>query len=306
MLKLTEQFAAATRSLGFRDHIATGNVEAHARSAKPAAVSGSYRLSELLPALLVSAAENAAWAGQIDAVKAGKSTSIGAGVMERSRVAQAGAQLIVVGTEVRKVEGAPGIVYANEGSLRLVKPAPFAELVDGADVTVSAYPIGTGRFKMDEAPSSAVRFEIGRRQQKDQDPALLTYELSQAITLGLAHEMDRILLAAITADSLAPFSFGAAAAKGLAFNDLRALVGTAGTGAAVSAAGVFTASGVPAEMTDTTASTVFGAFATAGVAVLDDLQIHVERLDVNGTMAVTIFINALPVIADPALFFEAA
>lgn len=316
MNKLAQQILDAERAFGYIDHIAPGFVEPHVRSTKPATASGYYRMSELLPELPLNKGEAASYAGAINVREAGRQIDLKAAILGQSRVAEAGAQLFVVSTEDRPVPGAVGMYYTREGTLRLVKPAPFALVSTNADVATSAYPAATGHFKMADAPNSAVRFEISRRAENKITPELLTYEISQAIALGLAREMDRLLLTALAAQPLPAFTYGGAAAKGLRFEDLRAFIGTAGGGANVNPSGDFVATpvlfsgpqnnGVPAQMTDCVPATLFGAFATTGVAVLDEIHILMERRSLAGKLQVTVFLTAVPVIADPSLFWTLA
>lgn len=305
--QLAAQIVAATRAMGFHDHVAVGFDTPHARTATPAVAAGSYKLSDLLPRLPVSAAEHAAYVGPIDARKSARDTSVSASILENSHVAKAGAHLILVSPEANFVPGTDGqILYAREGNLRMVKAAPFANVVDGQDVATSAYPAAVGHYALANAPSSAVHFQVSRRDQKNIDGELLAYEILQSLSLGLAKEFDRILLTAIAAKAPAAFSFGAVAAKALKFGDLSAIVGTAGTGAAVNAVGIFNAAGVPAEMTDCVAPTFVGAFASAGVAILDDIHVLIKRNDARGNLDVTVYVNAVPAFADPAMFWKVA
>lgn len=307
MHQLSEQIISASRALGFHDHIPAGFVVPNARSAVPPVVAGNYRLSELLPKLPVSKQEQAAYAGLIDARKSANSISIKAAIMEQSRVAQAGAQLLIYDHAARPIPGTDLYENPKEGVLRLVKPAPFSQVVDGADVATSPYPVEWEYFHMGDAPNTAVRFELNRREQKDLGEDRLTFELVEALTKGIAREMDRVLLQSIAErPNLPTFSYGAAAAKGLKFEDLRALVGKDGGGATVNASGNLVANGVSAELTDTVAETIFGAFNAAAVAVVDDIQILIERRDARGNLQVTVFLNTMAVLPDPTLFWKLA
>src|SRR5690606_32912160 len=128
-------------------------------------------------------------------------------------------------------------------------------------------------------------------------------EVGAAIVLGIGRAADEILLSALTAAGLADFSLAAVAAKGLAFSELRAVVGTAANGAAVDDNGVLRAAGVPADLTPEMAGTIVGSFNRTAVAVHEDIRVIFERLNLNGDLTVTAWLNAVPVIPDKSFLF---
>src|SRR5690606_1575138 len=126
-----------------------------------------------------------------------------------------------------------------------------------------------------------------------------------AIMFGLAQAADRTLLAAIVTETPAAFTHGAAAARNLEFAELRALVGTDGTGATVDAAGSLRAAGVLADYTPTIEETVIGAFNRAAVAVHPEIVVHAERRNLQGDLVLTVFANLLPLVPDSGAFWLA-
>ena len=89
------------------------------------------------------------------------------------------------------------------------------------------------------------------------------------------------------------------------FDELRGIVGTTGTGATVEN-GVLRVSGIPSELSDQTADTFVGAFDRSAIAVMDEIRVLVERIDVNGKMAVTCWLDAMPLVPDAGFFWSVA
>ena len=104
----------------------------------------------------------------------------------------------------------------------------------------------------------------------------------------------------------ATFSLAAAAARGLKFEELRALIGTAGTGAAVGHDGALRAAGVAAELTSDTADTLIGSFARSAVAIHDDVRLHFERRNTKGDLVATAWVQFIPLLPDATAFWQAA
>jgi hypothetical protein len=112
-----------------------------------------------------------------------------------------------------------------------------------------------------------------------------------------------VLLSAIAATTPANFSLALAAAQGLKWGELRAIVGTSANGATVSQDGHLRAGGVPAELTADTASTIIGAFSRAGVAIGESVEVYFERIDSSGLLAVTAWASMLPLVPDASKFW---
>ncbi|MDK3021719.1 hypothetical protein QO239_03745 [Cupriavidus taiwanensis] len=288
-------------------HIAAGMDSPHAVTSKPAAASQFFDLRELfLPSLMnADGIVTRAPAGE----PAAKTTSVSAAVVSSSLVAKAGAHVIVAAERPAPAGGlydAP-VLYRDAGALVIVDPATFGAVVDGADATTSALPVKSAAISWPDAPSIAFSTNITRRQGKDSG-----YDLEaavvQAIVMGLARAADKTLLAAIvTALAAAPtFTLGAAAARGLEFVELRALIGTAGTGAAVGQDGTLRAAGVLGELTPTIAETIVGSFTRAGVAIHPQIAVHAKRTSLAGNLELTVFANMLPLVPDAGAFWKAA
>ncbi|MDR5784633.1 hypothetical protein QCE63_35145, partial [Caballeronia sp. LZ065] len=226
-------------------------------------------------------------------------------LVDASRIAQAGATVVVMPdpSKAFAVDGVGEVTMTPRPARFLtIEAAPFAVVEDGADVGESALPLSRAAIDFSTAPQMAIRFRVSRRDQKDfqdQADAIMT-----AITLGLARAADATLLAAITAAIPAAFSLAAAAEKGLRFDELRALVGTAGAGAAVSQDGKLRVAGVAAELTADTAATFVGAFSRSAVAVHEAIDVVAERTSVAGDLVVTCWANMQALLPNAGMFFK--
>lgn len=246
---------------------------------------------------------------------AGQSESLAAAMVRSSRFMQAGARLIPLraGDDSQgSVSGVP-VWSTSPGSFTIIEGANFQPGDELSPLSPSALPVSTEDIDRDLIQSHGVRFEIDRRTQKDLSPEELNARLVNAIAFGIGRAVDKIALAKL-ADKLLEagggaemptYSLAAAAGVGLRFGELSAIVGTDATGATVEN-GVLRVSGIPAEMTGENANTFVGAFDRSAVAVMDDIRVLVERLDVNGKMAVTCWLDVLPLVPDAAFFWRAA
>lgn len=238
--------------------------------------------------------------------------TIAGAVVNASQVAAAGARIIPIAASpdspqpliqtYGKALPAP-VLFQRPEKFSIIMPATFAALADGVDVSTSAFPAARASVLWGDAPSHAVRFEISRQDQKAMTEDELAFEIEQAIARGLARLADAVLLGAIAAATPAAFTLAAAAAKGLRFAELRALVGTAATGAAVGVDGVLRSGGVAAELTDTTAATIIGAFNRSAVAVEDEVQIIIDRRSLQGDLAITAHVSMRALVPDAGAFF---
>ena len=248
---------------------------------------------------------------------AGETTSLAAAIIEQSRVAQAGAHILVQEDKVRAVPtGQTGIVATQREAAKFstIAPATFATIADDEEVAVTtSLPVSRADIDWSAATTVSVRYEIGHVAQKASDEAQQVDELLVALTLGLARQADRLLLDAIVATTPAAFTLGAAAAQGLKARELRAIVGTDGTGAYFGADGALVVnvfdtngpkpSGIPGELSGDTAATIVGGWDRAGVAVSSDMHILAERTAKNGTLALTAWASMLTLLPDTSKFW---
>jgi hypothetical protein len=249
-----------------------------------------------------------------------KEIPVSAAIAERSRVAQAGAHILVVdpAAEAKPVgegTGVLGFSYVPREFVTIA-PAPFAPIAEpDPEVPESDSPVSRIKFCYHggasqgfAGPSYAVRFKLQRAETREVHggEGRLLEELLQSITMGLARAADHALLSAIVASAPAPFTLAAAAAAGLEFSQLRALVGTTGAAAAVGQDGALRAAGVAAELTSEMAPTLVGSFGSVGLAINDSLRIHVLQAGLNGDAMVTCWADFQPLLPEQSFLWTAA
>ncbi|URF05272.1 hypothetical protein [Cupriavidus campinensis] len=293
---ITQAFEDASRAMGFHERIAPGFTEGRLIP-QPAVASTRIDLSR---AMTIGATVDGVYA--LQEVPAGESQRLDAFVAENSRVAQAGARVIVA---TPKPKAAPELgMYQSQALVRAINPATFAAVEDGANAAASALPFADVTFGWEDAPSVAFNVTVSRAQQRAVGGgAQLEADLLHAILLGLAEAADRTLLAAIVTSSPAAFSLGAAAARHLKFSDLRAIIGTSGTGATVRQDGALAVQGIAAELSAATASTIVGAFGRSAVAVRPEVDLHVKRVNANGDFTATVFASLIGLVPDASSFW---
>jgi hypothetical protein len=291
----------ASRQLGYHDHQPVGMQEPTVRIPKPAAVNGALRMSDFLPEIVTDAARPT----QTE-VPAGQTSTIDAAAFLNSRVADAGAHIIRL-PEQTLIEGtAPALADAPAG-LRIVRPAPFSTVADGDDIAASTLADVISEAKVNRAtmPQIGVRIPLPRSALKDIHEAQIVAEVAHAVTLGVGVAIDRVLLSAIVAAGPATFSFGAVAGAGLRFGDLRAIIGTAGAGAAADQGGLYV-SGVAAETSGAVPQTVIAAFDRYGVIVTPEIELLAERTDAAGGVVLTAWLGVAALVPDAGFAWTVA
>lgn len=308
--KLLPIFEAAREAVGFRHfHDAAGEIRATTK--KPAASVGhlSVRTIDLTPVVGLNSGSQLSDPLRI---KAGHVLPLDTAIIEGSRVAQAGATVFVVPTATQAVttgvteNGQVPVIgmYERPSSYTVTNPAPFAVVPDGSEVADSALPLVRDQLKLDNFPAVGVRFVISRQDAKLYGEGVLSDAALVSIALGLANAADACLLSALAAADLPTFSLAAAAAKGLRFNELRAIAGTAAAGAQVGADGVLRVAGVQAELSNQTAASIAGSFQRAAVAISDDLNVLAERRNTQGDLIVTCWANMAALTPDLSAFWK--
>lgn len=231
-------------------------------------------------------------------------------IIASSRVAAAGARVIIMPERVN-THLVPGAAVSEKlpTFFRFTEPAPFAYVPFGepeneGNAPTVPLPLKSANVDFDEAKSYGVRFTFGRMDWRDITKEVLLREIGQSLTAGIARAADHALLNAIfDAAPLGDFSMNSAAAQGLAFDELRALVGT-GTAVGVDVeAGKLRLRGIPAELTAEHAKSFIGAFPTAAVAIRDHVHVVFDRANLNGGMNVTAWAFVLPLVPDVNKFW---
>jgi len=175
---------------------------------------------------------------------------------------------------------------------------------DGTDLTDSAIQVYRAYADRKTIPAYGVRIPMSRSEQKSYREGELADSVLVSIALGVSRAADAALLGAIKAANPAAFSLAAAAAKGLKFHELRSLVGTAGTGAAVGQDGALRVAGVQAELTPDIDATIVGAFNRSAVAIHEEITLLAERINVQGALVLTCWVHLQALLPKPDSFFS--
>ena len=257
-----------------------------------------------------------------------KTSTIGAETIKQSLVAQAGAQVIIWKDPTEAIStGLTGeVVMARKAAyFETIEAAPFALVPDGQEVGVTPLPIKRAAIHIDSSGTFGtkgnyditatntglygLRFEFDRATMKsypDFEDAVI-----HAMTAGLARTADAVLLCAIVAATPGTFSLAAAASAAVRMSELRALVGTAGAGAAIDNNGVLRAAGIGAELTPDMAATIVGTFARSAIMIRSEVDVIAERTEFKnglptGALAVTAWAAFQPLLPDTSRFWTVA
>ncbi|MDG4483536.1 hypothetical protein G8D20_12305 [Xanthomonas vesicatoria] len=229
-----------------------------------------------------------------------------------SRVAQAGAVLLLRDPHIQpQPTGLRGDVVLSRqvSGITVIKPLAVRPVADGAGIPdQTALPVLQASVDWSEegsAPVYGARLVLSRSDFRDRlHNGTLEQSLFASILAGVGAMADQALLAVLSGANLPEFSIAAAAAAGLPFNSLRALVGTAGAGATVADDGTLRAARVLAELTDATPGTFVGAFNSAAVMLDHEARVIVDRGATDGSLVVTVYGSAAALIPDLSKFWK--
>jgi phage head maturation protease len=293
-----------------RRSIAAQLAEIVGEKAAPAAMLGAKLHDPKKPATLTTLA----WDDFAPSLRVGEVMPTGQhwrlkeAVLASARTLQLGAHLLPY-RELDDAEAKARGLAIYPKLLRIVDPAPFATqaepahnpaitwsanlAADTADAAVASIPVKDAYVSLGYGSTIAVRksFRCKISHATRRDDAGIFAALSHAIVHGIARAVDEVLLAAITAASPTVYTLAAAAAAGRRFGDLRALVGTAGNGAAVAQDGVLRAAGVPADLTASTAKTFVADWSRVGVAVHEQIDLVIDAVNKRGDVFVTVALD---------------
>ncbi|GEM_PF-925122 len=304
-------FASARAATGEVGTYGSDGTLRHVHKTRAASVS-RYSINDLEMPTFAAEPFRAVQAGLPTGTQAGTRTTVADAVLRGGRGFQAGARLLVVPSAVEPAHASEGLVAWRRENMRFdcIAPAGFAVVDDGEDVPDGMLPIFRAAVDLETIPTMSFRVALSRADQRAYEEGQLADAALASITLGIARAADATLLAAITATGPEAFTLGQAAALGLEFGELRALVGTNGAGGHVAPDGTFraaftsTTSGVLAELTPATTGTVIGAFNRAAVAVHSDLALLAERTNVNGDLTLTAHVSMQALIPMPDAFWK--
>jgi len=240
---------------------------------------------------------------------AGEQETLSATIAQSSRVVQAGCRLIPVQTPPTDGE----LSWRRAGAFNVISGADFVQGDETNPLVGQDLPYTSENIIMDDLEHYGLRLELSRKELNHDFPGEINARIVNAIARGLPELVDRIVLEKLEAEMLAAnggtslpaFSLAAAASKKLRFGELGAIVGTDATGAQYED-GRLRVSGVPAELTGENANTFIGAFDRCAVAIYDDIRVLVERLNVDGSIAITCWVDAIALAPDAGYFWSAS
>ncbi|ULB09136.1 hypothetical protein ORIO_04235 [Cereibacter azotoformans] len=221
--------------------------------------------------------------------QAGETVTLGDVARAGSRALAAGAHLIPMVAPKPIDPARSGGVVAFElvpASLRLVEPAPFSVVAPDGEADEAALSAISAEAVMDRESLTQRCFRIRIPRQRLQEIGwdAVADEVMTALGLGLGRAVDAELFAALEAAELAPWSVGRAAAAGVRFDELRAVVGTAGYGAAIEAGRLCarwssdpSTGGIAAELSPDLQKTLVAAWSRFAVAVSPEVRVLIER-----------------------------
>ena len=237
----------------------------------------------------------------------GKWSTLDTALFNSSRIAMAGAEIIVVPVSSPKIfesENSDAVAFQRRTtSFSTIEAASFSIVADGSEVADSELPLKRALIDIENAPSYGFSVTLTRADMRDFGEGILTDALLSSIGFGLARAADVCLLNALKASDLESFSLAKVAARGLRFSEVSALVGTAGTAAAIGSDGVLRVAGIPAELTPDTIVTIAGAFNRVAIAVSEEITITAKR-KLNRDMEIICWANLVPLIPDASAFWK--
>ncbi|EHO5627779.1 HK97 family phage prohead protease [Salmonella enterica] len=243
----------------------------------------------------------------------GATASFSESLALRSLVAQAGATIIPMGEVVQYPVGKAGAVATTRVKDKFVTmlPGKYTMYQDGKTINLSNKPYLVATYDSNTAPCYGVGYQLTRHQMKHDfadDTVLIS--VNRAIEDGLADLVDYVALSAISgvATALTDASFKTLAklstARGLRFDELRALAGGELAGVEMASDGIVRACGVRAELTNQTDKTIIGTFSRVAVGIDDDIRVTVKR-QLNAGVEIVVWVNTQALIPDPSAFWMA-
>ena len=196
----------------------------------------------------------------------------------------------------------------HPGEFSTVEAASFSEQAsEGAEWSVSAVPASRLEIKRDDLRIFGWSTEVTRREMSERGRRVVGEEIALGIVHGLAKLADHLLFDELDPGAMTDFAPGLAASAGLHWNELRAIIGTAGTGALTERGDLYVSAGqdfaVPAAFTGEIAESIVGAWGRTAIAFADEISVVVDRHNLAGNLSVTAFLGAKGLIPDASKFW---
>lgn len=245
--------------------------------------------------------------------EAGQKTTLDHALIAGSRCVAAGSRIIVI-PAAEEAQSINGEVVFQRRDIRfdLIEAADFTRVPEGDDLPVATLPIYSDPVDLDIMPLVGVHVALTRSEQRQYADGQLAASAMASIAMGVAKAADTVLLGTILDNNPTDFTLAKAATAGLRFQELRAMCGTAGTGAVVAANGGLVAvanmstdtGGIAAELTDVMAETVIGDFSRSAVAVHEEIQLVADRTSTQGDLALTVFVGIQALLPRKDVFWK--
>ncbi len=247
---------------------------------------------------------------------AGRTITVDAAMTQSSRVLSAGATLIQ-GAEMHQeipVTGGGTILARSAISLSTFEPMKFDHVAmdwdpetdppeEEPELQLSPVPFKTQEVDLDAFQQYGVAIRLTRRQIKDVSPDRLSMQVLWPLIQGLGRAIDAEFFRALAGMALPEWALGDAAAQGLTFEGLNAIIGTDGIGA-ITENGKLYAGGIPARLTADTSSTFVGSFDRAAIVTDEDIKIVATRTDASGGVEIACWVGLQALIPDAGKFWQ--
>lgn len=235
--------------------------------------------------------------------EAGKVSTLDKSIVEASAVLSSGVQLIVCDLEEdnKPLSLGNGEIGWQKLNRRFdtIDRAPF-ELLDGEheEVTPHAPSITSEFIDTTDMKVFGTRVELTRAEQRRfASQGVMAAEVLTSFALGFGSTLDEMFLGARLTAPVPPWSLAALAAAGYDVPAVRAVVGTAATGAVVEpVTSELRVHGLPARMTAAMAETLVLVPSRSAIAIDSKIRVIAQRADKNGGLALTAIASAIPVL----------
>ena len=208
-----------------------------------------------------------------------------AAVYEASAYLKAGIKMAVIADP--NAETTQEIIQAQH-TYCTAEPLNYEFLADGENLTDQPSPFAFQSFKIAEEASLGATFTLSRRTLKNTPQFALHGLMYDAIAGGIGRAVDKAIAKHLGDLTLAPFTLGAVAARGLGMNDIAGITSGSSTDVTLDRGELFL-KGVKANLCAAVGNFILAPSKFA-VAVPQDLRITAKRL-INGSVEFTIWTN---------------
>lgn len=308
---LNQLIASTRNAIGYTE---TSNSDGTTRHVMPRRAAGVLTMSLRNATALTQPANplRAVRSGLPDASTPGSVITLEKALVANSRCIEAGSRAIVVpGTDEARIINGETVFEQRDIRFELIEPTPAIRDVEGSDFPTGHLAIYRDRVDLKTMPLVGIHISLTRAEMRKFNEGELAASAMTSIMLGLGRAIDEVVLSAILGNRPGPFGPQAAAAAGLRFSELRALIGTNGMGAGVADDGSLRAgwgttagnSGIIAELTDVMVETVIGDFSRSAVALHEEIRLVADRTNTKGDLTLTAIAGIQALLPRPDVFW---